>query len=114
MGGHVTQKFTWPELIELYLLTKTPPNLRPNYNLCPTASSQGSRHIPANPVLALREPTSPHSRKRRSKNYRFLRLSPATESRENSSTHVILQKLLPQLNDLVLGWSGEFLFWLFI
>jgi putative SOS response-associated peptidase YedK len=40
MGGHVcgrfTQKFTWPELVELYRLTQTPANLRPNFNVCPT------------------------------------------------------------------------------
>ena len=36
MCGRFTQKFTWPELIELYRLAQTPPNLRPNYNLCPT------------------------------------------------------------------------------
>ena len=36
MCGRFTQKITWPELIELYRLTQTPPNLRPNYNVCPT------------------------------------------------------------------------------
>src|SRR5713226_3932784 len=36
MCGRFTQKFTWPELIELYRLTQTPQNLRPAYNVCPT------------------------------------------------------------------------------
>ena len=36
MCGRFTQKFTWQELVELYRITQTPVNLRPNYNVCPT------------------------------------------------------------------------------
>src|SRR6266487_2789321 len=36
MCGRFTQKYTWSELVELYRLTQSPQNLRPNYNVCPT------------------------------------------------------------------------------
>src|ERR1700730_10072001 len=36
MCGRFTQRFTWQELVQLYRLTQRPPNLRPNYNVCPT------------------------------------------------------------------------------
>ena len=36
MCGRFTQRFPWQELVQLYRLTQTPPNLRPNYNVCPT------------------------------------------------------------------------------
>jgi len=36
MCGRFTQKYTWQELVDLYQLTQSPQNLRPNYNVCRT------------------------------------------------------------------------------
>ena len=36
MCGRFTRQYTWRELYELYMLTSTPSNLEPRYNVCPT------------------------------------------------------------------------------
>ena len=38
MCGRFTRMYTWAELYQLYMLTSTPSNLQPRFNICPTTT----------------------------------------------------------------------------
>jgi putative SOS response-associated peptidase YedK len=43
MCGRFTQKYTWPELVDLYRLTQPARNLEPRYNIAPTTTIDALR-----------------------------------------------------------------------